>query len=183
MSNKKERLEFRDRLIQFANDLGFDVELDAVMEDHLAKYQEQVLAYRQADKIDDEQMQTLLQEESRPAGDCNYLTRRIRVREGKGLNGQVSTLIHELCHALGLGGESLLSLAGSVYNELACESITEFVTTALGIDRTEQTSRRILGYGFGGYLLSPVTATYTRIILENIGIDPTTWGPSDVSTD
>ena len=74
----------------------------------------------------------------------------------------------------------MFSLLGTEYNELACESITEFVTLALGIDRTEKTARRILGYGFGGYLLSPVTATVTRIILENIGIDPTTWG-SNVS--
>jgi hypothetical protein len=182
VTSKEQRTQYRDSLIQFANDLGFDVELDSPMEDHVEKWKAKLLYGLKTSQITQEQFDEHIEDECRPAGDCNYLTKKIRVREGKGINGQVATLVHELCHALGLGGESLLMLGGSTYVELAAESITEFVTTALGIDRTARTSARILNYGFGGYLLSPVTATFTKIILENIGLDPTTWEPANVST-
>lgn len=181
MSTKQERTQYRDRLIQFANDIGFDVELDSLMENHVQKYQVMLRFGLESNQITQEQYDEHLNDECRPAGDCNYLNKTIRVREGKGLNGQIATLTHELCHALGLGGESLLTLGGSTYVELAAESVTEFVCTALGIDRTAKTSRRVMGYGFGSYLVSPVTATYTRIILENIGIDPTTWEAMNAS--
>lgn len=182
LNKKKQREGFRDRLVQFANDLGFDVELDSPMEDHRESWQEKLRYGLETEQITQEEFDKHFNDECRPAGDCNYIHKRIRVREGKGLAGQVATLVHELCHALGLGGESLLTLAGSSYCELAAESVTEFVCTALGIDRTTKTSQRIMNYGFGAYLLTPLTATYTRIILENIGIDPTTWGPDNVST-
>lgn len=183
MTSKEQRTMFRDRLIQFANDLGYDVELNSPMEDHREKYGDMLRYGLETEQITQEEFDEHINDESRPAGDCNYLNRTIRVREGKGLNGQIATLVHELCHAILFGGNSLFSMLGTEYNELACESITEFVTLAVGVDRTAKTASRILGYGFGGYLLSPVTATVTRIILENIGIDPTTWGPSDVSAD
>src|SRR6476469_5918985 len=167
MTSKAERTQFRDRLIQFANDLGFDVELDSPMKDHVEKYHQMLQFGLKTNQIAQEEYLKLIEEECRPPGDCNYLNKKIRVREGKGLNGQVATLVHELCHALGLGGESLFTLGGTTYIELAAESVTEFVCTALGIDRTAKTSKRVFNYGFGSYLLTPVTATFTKIILEN----------------
>jgi len=173
MSTKQERIEYRDRLVQFANDLGFDVELDSPMPDYDEKREQWKVALRKAldsGELSQKDFDEHIDDEQRPAGDCNYLESRIRVREGKGLNGQIATLAHELCHALAFGGISLFSMLGSSYNELACESVTELVCRACGVDRTAKTSNRILDYGFGAYLISPATVLVTEIILDNIGL-------------
>src|SRR6266576_5986230 len=102
MTSKEERTQYRDNLVQFANDLGFDVELDSPMEDNVEKSQTKLRYGLETKQITQEQYDENLDNECRPAGDCNYLYKRIRVREGKGLNGQVATLVHEICHALGL---------------------------------------------------------------------------------
>lgn len=152
MSNE----EYRDRLVDFANRLGYDVELESMMEGH-EEY--------------DEEDNLILNKKGwpkSPAGDCNYVTRQIRVRGGKSLDAQITTLIHELAHALGLGGYSYFTWLGSTYIELACESIAEIVTQAIGLDRTKVTARHVLGYGFKGYLISPVTIAISKILVREL---------------
>lgn len=162
---KESKTEIRNKLVDFAIRLGFTVELDAQMLDHVQR------AYDDGDHKDhfDEEMNMI--KECRPAGDCNYAKRRIRVREGKSVTGQVCTLIHELTHALGLGGNSWYSYLGEGYNELACESVTQFVSARVGIDRTNKTAPRIWHYGFNGYLATPVTTAIVNIFCDELGYD------------
>lgn len=149
---KYQKSLYLERLVEFANSLGYDVELDSMMEGH--------------EKLDDDG-KIILNEKGyplSPAGDCNWQKQLIRVRGGKSKSGQIATMIHELAHALGLGGLSYLSWAGEAYIELAAESVTQIVTQAIGIDRTEKTASRIAGYGFNGYLVSPVTMAISSIL-------------------
>ena len=160
----------RERLITFANGLGYEVELDSPMEDQKQRQHDKLAEYLKEGQITQEQYDELITQECRPSGDCHYLKRVIRIREGKGLKGQVSTLIHELTHAIALGGLSYYTWPGEQYYELAAESVTQFVTQAIGLDRTKQTSKRIFNYGFGDYLISPVTVTISKIILDELGV-------------
>jgi hypothetical protein len=142
------------KLVDFANKLGYDVELESMMEgsQHL-----------------DEEGNVILNDKgvpSSPAGDCHYAKRRLRVRAGKSLDGNITTMIHELSHTLGLGSTNYLAWAGTPYVELAAESVTQLVTNAIGIDRSKKTAGRIASYGFGGYLISPVTITISEILLD-----------------
>lgn len=151
-----DKLIYRYNLVDFANRIGYLVELESTMKGQEKK---------------DDDGNIILNEDGKtitPAGDCNYLKRRIRVREGKKIDGQIATLIHELSHALGLGGPNYFSWLGEAYVELAAESVTEIVTRAIGIDRTKQTSSRIYHGGFNGYLISPVTIAISKILLREI---------------
>lgn len=159
---------YRDRLVKFANDLGYDVELDSAMEEHKEEFLRENTLKLKLGMITLSEFDEVMGEECRPSGDCNYKKYRIRVREGKGIKGQVSTLIHELCHALGLGGNNYFSWLGNSYTELAAESITEYVTQAIGIDRTKQTSGRVMRYGFGAYLDTPVSRTISDILINEL---------------
>lgn len=160
MMNKKETLVYRQKLIELAENIGYTVILDSPMEEALASAR-----IAKPEKFNEE---GVMIEEARPAGMCCYIPQEILVREGKGLTGQVCTLIHELSHALGLGGNSYFSYLGERYLELAAESVTQIVSQGLGIDRGIQTSSRIMYYGFKGYLISPVTLSISNIILKNI---------------
>jgi hypothetical protein len=127
----------RDILVDLANRLGYDVELESLMEGH--------------DPDTDADGNVVMNKkgvpEGLPAGDINYLTKKIRVRAGKGLNGQIATMVHELCHALAFGNLSL-NVLGEQYAEGFCESATLFITRALGIDRDRQCGSRLAGYGY-----------------------------------
>lgn len=150
----------RQQLVLLANDIGFVVEFDANTGSGKNNPIVSLLLNQEASK------------DKGPAGDCNYLKKRIRVRKGKGLEGQISTLIHELTHAMGMGGPSCYSNLGEKYVELVCESVTQFVTQMIGIDRTHKTAPRVaMGYGFKGFLVSPVTQAYTNIFADVLGCE------------
>jgi hypothetical protein len=166
----KKKQEYLDRLIDFANALGYDVELDSQMLDYINKLKAEIAENEELlEATFDEEGNLREDAEFRPSGDCSYGIRRIRVREGKGINGQISTLIHELSHALGMGGPSLYTSAGESYIELVCESVTQFVTASIGVDRLKKTAPRIINYGFGNFLNSDVTRTVTQILLDALG--------------
>lgn len=159
---------YRDRLVKFSNDIGYAVEFESPMENYVLEKKAHMKLQLLLGAISQEEFDEWATKECRPAGYCSYRDNTIHIREGKGIKGQVSTLIHELCHALGLGGNSYFSWLGNSYTELAAESITQFVTQEIGIDRTKQTSNRVLGYGFGSYLDSPVSRTIARILIDEL---------------
>lgn len=163
--NKQDKLDLRNKLVDFGVRLGYTVELDAKMENWIAEALEDE---NLADHFDEEGNMI---EECRPAGDCNYKKRHVRVREGKSVTGQICTLIHELSHAIALGGDSWYNYLGTPYLELACESVTAFVSAAVGIDRTKQTAGRIIGYGFGGYLATPLTTAMCNVFCDELGYE------------
>lgn len=146
---KAEKTIVRDKLVDFGERLGYKIVLDSQMESY---------------PKDDE-------EDGLPAGYCNYFDKEVHIRHGKGLDGQISTLIHELAHALGLGGNSWYTLLGEGYVELACESVTQYVTQIIGIERTHKVAPRIVGYGFGGLLATPVTQAVVDIFCDQLGYE------------
>lgn len=159
-------LQLRDKLCDLAYGIGYEVELESKMADYI--------------KAKHLNKKGNLKREVRPAGDCNYENHRIRVREGKALEGQVSTLVHELCHAMGIGGLSSYSMLGSDYLELVCESVTQFVTQMVGIDRTKKTAPRVFfGYHATGFLVSPVTQALTNVFADHLGYDRPTLKQED----
>lgn len=159
---KDQKQELRNKLVDFAVRLGYTVELDATMPEYLERAKE---------KGKETNPDGTFVKEPRPAGDCNYKEQRIRVREGKGVEGQVCTLIHELTHALGLGGNSWYTMLGEPYLELVCESVTQFVSMHVGIDRTHKTAPRVYNYGFNGFLATPVTQAITNVFCDELGYD------------
>lgn len=160
--------KYRDRLVDFSTRLGYKVELESKMEDQIKQRLEEIFLALVSGEITEEQADEFTKGELRPAGDCNYVNHTIRVREGKSLEGQVTTLIHELTHAIALGGNSFYCWPGERYYELAAESVTQFVTQVIGIDRTKKTAKRINRYGFGDYLDTPLTQTIAKIILNEL---------------
>lgn len=152
--------QVRDQLVNLANDIGFSVDLNAET-GKKNPFVSLLMNLSEGNKAD-----------KGPAGDCNYLKKHIRVRKGKGIEGQISTLIHELTHAMGMGGPSSYTSLGEDYIELVCESVTQFVTQMLGIDRTHKTAPRVyFGYGFKGFLVSPVTQAYINIFADYLSYD------------
>lgn len=142
--NKEQKVVVRDKLVQFVGNFGYTVDLNVPTSDK--------------------------EDEKGPAGYCNYNDNRIAIREGKGIDGQISTLIHEGSHALGLGGDSYYSALGNSYVELACESITQYVTQAIGIERTHKTGSRVVSYGYKGFLATPVVQAYVNLFTDALDV-------------
>lgn len=172
---KTDKQDVIAKLVDFANRLGYSVDLESSMPEMVEEAKEKGKFVKYVDG----QGKTLKVEsvfdedgnmvhECRPAGLCIYSNKQIQIREGKKLSGKIATLAHEISHALLLGGNSWYSYLGERYVELAAESVTQIVTQGLGIDRTVQTASRIAGYGFTGYLVNPVTVTISRIILDEL---------------
>lgn len=159
---------YRDNLVEFANSLGYTVQLNHPMPQVINDVKEKLKGTEKYDDLFDGQGNLREGKECRPAGYCNYHERLIVVREGKSVKGQVATLIHEIAHALGLGGNSFYSYLGEGYIELAAESITEIVTQKIGLNRTHKTAPRIMGYGFYGFLESPLTYAVSSVILQGM---------------
>ena len=181
-STKEQRDLFLNNLVKFAEEMGYTVQLESPMIDRIIefklKFDQFLSTIEDADERQKIYNETINEygwprKECRPAGDCieginqddGKILRLIRIREGKGLTGQVSTLIHELTHAMGIGRFGMIQ-SPTAYFELAAESVTQFVTQALGIDRTERTTKRINGYGFSDFLDTPVTQAFTQLLVE-----------------
>jgi hypothetical protein len=100
--------------------------------------------------------------EGTPSGMCvtsDEVGKMIFIRAGKGLNGQIVSLIHEIAH--GENRNDNLYYVGRIGNALEeweCESVAFFVSELLGIDRRERIMAHIVGY-----VGVPVPCTNNRV--------------------
>lgn len=127
---KQQKQQYLDGLIFYANELGFGVDLETMSP-------------------------TNENGEKNPAGMCVTSgpiggipdQRLILIRQGKGLNGQITSLAHELVHAhQRLSGEIHVGAAADALAEWTCESVAHYLTQLLGIDRRERTEAHVLQY-------------------------------------
>ena len=135
--NKEEKDLIIERLVTYANTLGYGVDLEA----NYAKYpQLEMDDYDPDDK-----------KKKGPSGMCcshkNF--KMILIREGKGRNGKITSLVHELVHAHHFKERGIRLVNTPItqaLDEWECESIAHFVTQLLGVDRRDQTESHVIGY-------------------------------------
>lgn len=132
VATKQKKQEYVDNLVVLANELGYGVDFES------------------------------MEGEDTPSGMCSTGPnhRMIYIRKGKGLNGTVTSLVHEIVHAMNrVDGLYFTGLTGSALEEWECESVAHFVTQLIGIDRRKRTEAHVIGY-----VGAPVFATHDRVL-------------------
>lgn len=141
-ATKEQKKEYVTRLTLYANKLGFGVDLEN------------------------------MEGEETPSGLCSYGPnhKMIYIRKGKGLNGTVTSLVHEIVHAHNRNdGLIYPSLEGRALEEWECESVAHFVTQLLGIDRRKRTIAHVVGYvGAPVFSTSPRVLSLSRSIYHSV---------------
>lgn len=141
-ASKAQKKEYVTRLVAVANKLGYGVDFES------------------------------MEGEDTPSGLCHTSSKQkmIYIRKGKGLNGTVTSLVHEIVHAMNRR-EGLLFLAptGNALEEWECESVAHFVTQLLGIDRRERTTLHVEQYvGVPVFSTSDRVLNYARSIYHSV---------------
>jgi hypothetical protein len=123
---KEQKQQYIQRLVAFANSIGYGVDFETMQ-----------------DELDADGNQT------NPAGLCatGPDIRMIYIRKGKKPNGVITSLIHELVHALNQNNNLIyVGLYGRLLEEWECESVAHFVTQLIGIDRRDRTEKFVTNY-------------------------------------
>jgi hypothetical protein len=123
--SKEQKKQYIDRLVFYANKLGFGVDFESLPE------------------FDPET------EQRNPAGICvcSPDERVIYIRAGKKPNGVITSLVHEIVHAINRYRDLMyVGLYGNILEEWECESVAHYVTQLIGIDRRENTEQFVKNY-------------------------------------
>lgn len=141
-ASKEQKQEYVTQLVFFANKLGYGVDFEE------------------------------MEGEGTPSGLCHTspTKKMIYIRKGEGLNGTVTSLVHEIVHAMNRrAGLWFLAPTGNALEEWECESVAHFVTQLLGVDRREQTTKHVESYvGVPVFSTSDRVLDYARSIYHSV---------------
>lgn len=124
--SKQEKQQYIEKLVFYANKIGYGVDFESMQEEF--------------DEGGDQM---------NPAGLCvtGPDTKMIYVRKGKKPDAVITTLTHEIVHALNQYNRlRYVGLFGRALEEWECESVAHFVTQLIGIDRRAKTEQHVSQY-------------------------------------